>query len=73
MEWVSVKDESKTPPFEEQVLVSCGRGRFFAWLIKIETSKDGRKMIWHKQCPKDFDEYEPTHWMVIEEPPKNFK
>ena len=67
MEWVSVKDESKTPPFDEQVLVSCGRGRFFGWLIRVEITKQGRKMIWHKQCPNEFDDYDPTHWMEIED------
>ena len=68
MEWISVKDENKIPPFEEQVLVSCGHGRFFAWLIKIEITKHEKKMIWHKLCPSEFDDYEPTHWMKIEEP-----
>ena len=68
MEWVSVEDEKKSPPFGEQLLVSCGYSRFFANLLKIETTSDGRKMIWHKNCPKDFDDYQPTHWMEIETP-----
>lgn len=68
MKWISVKDQNEIPPFDEQVLVSCGRGKFFAWLTKIETTKSGRKMIWHKRCPEEFDDYEPTHWMEIEEP-----
>lgn len=68
MEWISTEDETKTPPFGEQLLVSCGYGRFFAKLLKIEITGGGRKMIWDKQCPKDFDDYQPTHWMEIETP-----
>lgn len=68
MEWVSVKDKLNLPPFDEQVLVSCGCGKFFAWLIKIEITKEEHKMIWHKKCQSDFNDYEPTHWMQIEEP-----
>ena len=72
MEWISVEDEEKMPPFDQMVLVSCGIGKFFAWLRKIEIEKDGKTMVWHKQCPKDFEDYKPTHWMKIEEPPRNF-
>jgi len=68
MEWISVDDETKTPPFGEQLLVSCGYSRFFGKLIKIEITSQGREIIWHKQCPKEFDDYKPTHWMEIENP-----
>lgn len=70
MEWISVKDETKTPPFGEQLLVSCGYPRFFAKLVKIEIDSNGRKMIWDKQCTSDFDDMQPTHWMIIEDPQK---
>ena len=69
MEWISVKDETKTPPFDEQLIVSCGYPRFFAKLVKIEITASGRKLIWDKQCSKDFDTLEPTYWMALEETP----
>jgi hypothetical protein len=68
MIWISVDDETKAPPFDRQVLVSCGHGKFFGWLRKIELTSNGREMIWDKQCPKEFDDYKPTHWMEIKEP-----
>lgn len=68
MEWISVEDETKVPAFERKVLVNCCHANFFGWLLKIELTRNGRKMIWEKECPEEFKDYDPTHWMEIEDP-----
>lgn len=71
MEWISVDDETKQPPFNRRLLIldDFKYGNFFfGRLIKIEITSQGREMIWDIHHCTDKEYMKIKYWCEVTNP-----
>ena len=70
MEWIKCSD--KLPEKDETVLFYDGDEIRSGYLRMFEYYYSENKLEWHTNCDcrDNWEEYKPTHWMLLPEKPK---